>query len=75
MKAVMPVVAKAWYPPLPEFMLGFREKYQTADALQALRQTQERSNEWGLGFFMAAVDVPSAYDSVEWRHLWGALRE
>eukprot|EP00975_Prorocentrum_lima_P066884 12911823-Prorocentrum_lima.AAC.1 len=47
-------------------MMGFRERYQTAEALQALRQAQERSNEWGLGFFMAAVDVSTAYDAVPW---------
>ena len=52
---------------------GFRAGYSTVDHLFALSQLHEKSYEYQLNLWIAAVDFRKAFDTIEHSGLWEAL--
>jgi hypothetical protein len=54
---------------------GFRNKYSTTDHLFVFTMLCEKSDEFNLNTWVAAIDFKKAFDSINQEYLWQALRE
>ena len=54
---------------------GFRNKYSTVDHLFVFTMLQEKSEEFNLNSWVAAIDFKKAFDSINQNYLWCALQE
>ena len=54
---------------------GFRNAYSTADHMFVFAMLQEKSEEFNLNTWVAAIDFKKAFDSINQNYLWGALVE
>jgi len=54
---------------------GFRNKYSTVDHMFVFAMLQEKSEEFNLNTWVAAIDFKKAFDSINQNYLWQALVE
>jgi len=54
---------------------GFRHGYSTVDHLFVFKMLQEKSQEFQLNTWAAALDFKKAFDSIDQTYLWNALGE
>ena len=54
---------------------GFRNKYSTVDHMFVFTMLQEKSEEFNLNTWVAAIDFKKAFDSINQDYLWHALEE
>ena len=54
---------------------GFRNNYSTVDHLFVFTMLQEKSEEFSLNSWVAAIDFKKAFDSINQEYLWHALEE
>ena len=54
---------------------GFRHKFSTVDHLFVCTMVYEKSQEFQLNSWIAALDFKKAFDSIDQRYLWQALEE
>ena len=59
----------------PREQAGFRSAYSTLDHLHALNQVIEKANEYNLELCVGYIDYEKAFDSVEHKDLFTALRK
>jgi endonuclease/exonuclease/phosphatase family metal-dependent hydrolase len=53
---------------------GFRSKFSTTDHIQSVNMILEKSREFRIPFAMAFVDFEKAFDTIEHKSIWEALR-
>ena len=58
----------------PREQAGFRKGYSTTDHLQSVNQIIEKSNEFNKRLCIAFIDYEKAFDSVEHKDIFTALR-
>ena len=58
----------------PREQAGFRSEFSTSDHLHALNQAIEKANEYNLKLCVGYIDYEKAFDSVEHKDLFTALR-
>jgi hypothetical protein len=54
---------------------GFRRGFSTDDHLFTTAMLHEQSHCWQLPLWAAAIDFKKAFDCVDHKHLWDALRQ
>ena len=54
---------------------GFRSKYSTVDHMFVFSMLSEKSEEFTLNTWVAAIDFKKAFDSINQEYLWQALEE
>ena len=54
---------------------GFRHNFSTSDHMFVFTMLHEKSEEFQLNSWVAAIDFKKAFDSIDQQHLWTALRE
>ena len=54
---------------------GFRHKFSTVDHMFVCTMVYEKSQEFQLNSWIAALDFKKAFDSIDQRYLWQALEE
>ena len=54
---------------------GFRSDYSTIDHMFVFTMLQEKSEEFNLNTWVAAIDFRKAFDSISQHYLWDALEE
>ena len=54
---------------------GFRHKFSTVDHMFTFTILQEKTEEFQLNSWVAAIDFKKAFDSIDQHYLWEALRE
>ena len=54
---------------------GFRNKFSTVDHMFVCTMVYEKSQEFQLNSWIAALDFKKAFDSIDQRYLWQALEE
>ena len=54
---------------------GFRSNYSTIDHMFVFTMLQEKSEEFNLNTWVAAIDFRKAFDSISQEYLWQALQE
>ena len=54
---------------------GFRNNYSTVDHMFVFSMLQEKSQEFNLNTWVAAIDFKKAFDSIDQEYLWEALEE
>ena len=54
---------------------GFRHEYSTVDHMFTFTILQEKTEEFQLNAWVAAIDFKKAFDSINQNYLWEALRE
>ena len=54
---------------------GFRNKYSTVDHMFVFTMLQEKSEEFNLNTWIAAIDFKKAFDTINQDYLWHALEE
>ena len=59
----------------PREQAGFRSEFSTTDHLHALNQAIEKANEYNLKLCVGYIDYEKAFDSVEHKDLFTALRK
>lgn len=59
----------------PREQAGFRAGFSTTDHLQAINQLIEKTNEYQLDLCIGYIDYEKAFDSVEHKELFSALRK
>ncbi|XP_072014755.1 uncharacterized protein [Amphiura filiformis] len=59
---------------LPREQAGFKSGYSTVDHLHSINQLIEKANEYNLKLCIGYIDYEKAFDSVEHRDLFTALR-
>ena len=59
----------------PREQAGFRSAFSTMDHLHALNQVIEKANEYNLELCVSYIDYEKAFDSVEHKDLFTALRK
>jgi len=58
-----------------EDQAGFRHKFSTVDHMFVCTMVYEKSEEFQLNTWIAALDFKKAFDSIDQRYLWQALGE
>ena len=58
-----------------EDQAGFRHKFSTVDHMFVCTMVYEKSQEFQLNIWIAALDFKKAFDSIDQRYLWQALGE
>ena len=54
---------------------GFRSRYSTVDHMFVFTMLQEKSEEFSLNSWVAAIDFKKAFDTIRQGYLWDALKE
>ena len=54
---------------------GFRHDYSTVDHVFVFKMLQEKSEEFQMNTWAAALDFKKAFDSIDQQYLWSTLRE
>ena len=66
-----PILDKAQCPD----QAGFRHKFSTTDHMFVFTMIYEKSEEFQLNSWVAALDFKKAFDSIDQNYLWAALKE
>ena len=54
---------------------GFRNRFSTVDHMFVFQMLQEKSEEFNLNTWVAAIDFKKAFDSIKQDYLWQALKD